>query len=231
MTGQVGVLSTLQSMRKNHTPYEKQRILDGIPQLAFKLLQKAFTPSVNYKKMNKLLGEYHTVKTTGSLTLTHSDGDSRASAYAGEQTFREGCEPTRYCLNHGRVNSWAILSRHFDTMVLWECDVNPNNKYVIEQLSVKIADQGWGNIGVNIAFFAMVSEYMVEVASRALEVGERKLDNLDLVKDNFNFSRFMFSSFLPAGTRRVALVALGRLRNHGHEFSYTAHRLQLGILA
>ena len=41
---------------------------------------------------------------------------------------------------------------------------------------------------------------MMEIASRALEKGERKLDSLDLVKEGFNFSRFMFSSFLPPGT-------------------------------
>ena len=41
---------------------------------------------------------------------------------------------------------------------------------------------------------------MMEVASRALLVGERRLDSLDLVKEGFNFSRFMFSSFLPPGT-------------------------------
>lgn len=228
---QVGVLSTLQAMRSNHQPYERQRILDGIPQLAFKLNKAIFSPSADYAKMNKLLGEYHVVKTICSITLTHKDGMSRATE-ANEDTYRDGCEPTLYCLNHGRVNAWAILGRSgFHTMLIWECDINPHNRYMVEQLSVNIADQGWGNIGVNIAFFAIVSDYMMEVASRSLEVGERSLKSLDLVKDNFNFSRFMFSSYLPNGTRKVALVAMGRLNDFGHEFRYWGHSLQLGVLA
>ena len=114
---------------------------------------------------------------------------------------------------------------------IWECDVDPSARYVIESLAVNIADQGWGNVGVNIAFFAIIGEYMMEVASRALQSGERRLDALDLVKEGFNFSRFMFSSYLPPGTSKVALVAMGRLKDAGHHFNYSGHALKLGILA
>ena len=86
-------------------------------------------------------------------------------------------------------------------------------------------------MGVNIAFFAIIGEYMMEVASRALQNGERRLDALDLVKEGFNFSRFMFSSYLPPGTSKVALVAMGRLKDAGHHFNCSGHTLKLGILA
>lgn len=223
---QVGVMSTLEALRGNHVPYERQRILDGIPQLAHHLNKDPLTKNVNYEKLNQHLSEYHSVRTTSSLTLTHKDGKSHASS---GQTYCKNCEPKLYCVNHGRVNAWKKGGYHL--MQIWECNVNPSAKYVVEQLCVNIRDQGWGNIGVNIAFFAIIGEYMVEVASRALRVGERRLSTLDLVKDNFNFSRFMFSSYLPPGTHKVCLVAMGRLKDACHEFNYSGHTLKLGVLA
>ena len=59
----------------------------------------------------------------------------------------------------------------------------PHPRYILEQLSVKYSNQGWGNTSLNIACFAVVGEYMMEVASRALQEGERKLGTIDLVKD------------------------------------------------
>ena len=41
----------------------------------------------------------------------------------------------------------------------------------------------------------------------------------------------MFSSYLPPGTSKVALVAMGRLKDAGHHFNYSGHTLKLGILA
>ena len=32
-------------------------------------------------------------------------------------------------------------------------------------------------------------------------------------------------------TLKVALVAMGRLKNHGHQFNYSGHLLKLGTLA
>ena len=116
-------------------------------------------------------------------------------------------------------------------MQIWECEVDPLACYVVESLAVKIKDQGWGHFGVNVAFFAVIGDYMMEIASRALQEGERKLDELDLVKEGFNFSRFMFSSCLPPGTSKVALVAVGRLNHANHSFNYSGHSLKLGVLA
>ena len=47
----------------------------------------------------------------------------------------------------------------------------------------------------------------------------------------FNYSRFMFSTFLPAGTSKVCLVAMGRLQGSGHSFNYSGHTLKLGVVA
>ncbi len=116
-------------------------------------------------------------------------------------------------------------------MQIWTCEVDPSTRYVIESLSVRVRDQGWGNTGVNIAFFAVVNGYMVEITSRALLSRERSLASLDLVKDRFNFSRFIFASFLPPGTSEVTLVAIGRLTGAGHSFEYLGHELRLGVLA
>ena len=41
----------------------------------------------------------------------------------------------------------------------------------------------------------------------------------------------MFSTFLPAGTSKVCLVAMGRLANTGHSFKYSGHTLKLGVIA
>lgn len=135
------------------------------------------------------------------------------------------------CVNHGRINQWVRGAKwqeeHYDTMQVWEGRVNPEDQYLVHSLSVKIKDQGWGNIGVNIAFCAVVGGYLMEIASRALEEGERKMDSLWLVKDGFNFSRFMFNTFLPKGTTSVVLIAMGRLHNAGHEFHYGGHELTL----
>jgi len=223
---QVGVLSTLNALRGNHLPYERQRILDGIPQLKHKLDSKQPIKEENdYHLVNQLFGEYHAVKTSKSITLTQSDGKGHAGS-----GYREGCEPQLYCVNHGRINHWRRDGYH--VMQIWECDVDPSAHYVVESLAVKIRDQGWGNTGVNIAFFAVIGEdYMMEIASRALYNGDRKLESLDLVSEGFNFSRFMFASFLPRGTSRVVLVAMGRLKDSGHTFHYSGHSLKLGVLA
>ena len=102
---QVGVSSTLNTLRGNHRPYEKQRILDGMPQLKHKLDR---TPPSKGKLdcdlINKAFNVYHAVKTTGSITRTHKDGKSHAGM--GETTYRKGCMSTLYCVNHGRINSW-----------------------------------------------------------------------------------------------------------------------------
>jgi len=43
------------------------------------------------------------------------------------QTYREGCEPTLYCINHGRVNAWRRGGFHL--MQIWECEVDPSARY------------------------------------------------------------------------------------------------------
>ena len=55
----------------------------------------------------KLLAEYHEVRTTSSITLNQEDGKGHASA---GQTYKPGYEPKLYCVNQGRVNpsSWGI---------------------------------------------------------------------------------------------------------------------------
>ena len=128
----------------------------------------------------KLLAEYHEVRTTSSITLNQEDGKGHAST---GQTYKPGYEPKLYCVNHGRVNAWKLGHGSSLMMQLWESDVDPSSKYILEQLSVKYSNQGWGNTSLNIACFAVVGEYMMEVASRALQDGERKLGTIDLVKD------------------------------------------------
>ena len=62
---QVGVSSTLNALRGNHLPYERQRILDGIPQLKHKL--ESTPPSkdkLDCDLINKYFTVYHAVKTT-----------------------------------------------------------------------------------------------------------------------------------------------------------------------
>jgi hypothetical protein len=203
---QVGVLSTLNSLRGNHLPYERQRILDGMPHLKHVLESTPFNKGESdIEQINKSFDQYHHFTTTHSITLTHMDGVSHASSNSWDQTFVEGHEPTFYCLNHGRINEWRnpYSKNRYDTMQIWTCDVDPSHRYVVESLAVNIRDQGWGNVGVNIALLAVVENFTMEIASRALQDGERELHALELVKDSFNFSRFMFSSFLPPGTRQV----------------------------
>ena len=224
---QVGVISTLHALRGGHVPYERQRILDGIPQLKHKLMGKPQTiKKEDYNLTNRLFRAYHVVNTTRTVKLTHKDGLSNLGSYSGD--FR----PNLYCVNLGRINHWRKYNdNHKNMMQIWTCAVEPSTRYVIESLSVRVKDQGWGNTGVNIAFFAVVNGYMMEITSRALLSRERSLASLDLVKDRFNFSRFIFASFLPPGTSEVTLVAIGRLTGAGHSFEYLGHELRLGVLA
>jgi hypothetical protein len=250
---QVGVRTTVQALRTAHMPYERQRILDGLPQLQH-VIDADTSPAPALAaadgfvdRINTRFATYHCVPTSRRFTLTHRDGHcnydflkNREERSYDATGYLPGFEPRLHCLNHSRLNQWArsgttIMADGYtvamNRMTLWECDVDPKHAYVCEELKVAIQDQGWGAVGVNIAFFAIVGSYMLEIASRALQECERQLPTLDLIKDSFNFSRFMFSSYLPTGTRRVALVAMGRLSDLGHTFHYSGHSLQLSVVA
>ena len=79
----------------------------------------------------KLLAEYHEVRTTSSITLNQEDGKGHAST---GQTYKPGYEPKLYCVNHGRVNAWKLGHGSSLVMQLWESNVDPSSKYVLEQL-------------------------------------------------------------------------------------------------
>ena len=101
---QVGVISTLNALHGNHLPpYERQRILDGIPQVSLapadgacvanpvEIASMPADPSPPLPLLtlhskppskDKYINAYHAVKTTKPMTLTHKDA-ARATQAAG----------------------------------------------------------------------------------------------------------------------------------------------------
>jgi hypothetical protein len=140
---QVGVMSTLHALRGGPVPYERQRILDGIPQLKHKLMEKPETvKEEEYDLTNRLFRAYHVVNTTGTVRLTHNDGGSNLGSYSGN--FR----PKMYCVNLGRINHWRKYNdNHKNMMQIWTCKVDSSTRYIIESLSVRVRNQDSGNTG------------------------------------------------------------------------------------
>eukprot|EP00565_Helicotheca_tamesis_P005712 CAMPEP_0185725672 /NCGR_PEP_ID=MMETSP1171-20130828/1877_1 /TAXON_ID=374046 /ORGANISM="Helicotheca tamensis, Strain CCMP826" /LENGTH=615 /DNA_ID=CAMNT_0028393859 /DNA_START=86 /DNA_END=1933 /DNA_ORIENTATION=- len=236
---QIGVKETVDGLRQDHTPYERARLLDGLPSIKHVLDGSPPHPSIAYSLVKSAMIN-HCRKKISKFHYLSDDKNSDPTSWTS------GGEPDLLCANNDVLNFNTIASKEDGAsegysnkvQLLWEGAVDADVAYVLEEVSVRINDQGWGNTSINIQLHAQVGPYTLEIASRFLDVGERELDSIHLVLDGYNFSRFVHHSCLPLGTTKLLLIAVGWLgrsegegfRMNGHTFEYHGLSIKLGEL-
>ena len=225
---QIGVASTVAGLRQNHTPYERQRILDALPllgayndgrcgagaspdaaygELSAALFQRAF-PRVDRGGVAVVEDRVAPVSWTGDRKIS--------GVIINDANFKAWCEPMN--------------------QILWSGDVDPDAVQNVESLFVDVQDQGWGGEGLLVALVVELGPYLVCLASRGYNRKERQLRDegqpgIYLVDETgYNFSGFSDKTVVPRGASRLHVVACGRLTDYGHSFTYCGLRMRLATL-
>ncbi|KAJ1452717.1 hypothetical protein M885DRAFT_526059 [Pelagophyceae sp. CCMP2097] len=230
---QLGVAALVTALRRDHAPYERQRILDALPVLeAYKegrcgadcdaavdydavqrgLFRRAF-PRVDPARIEHISHELESTLSFTSHGAQHID--TAQHEVINDANFRAWC---------GGQN-----------LVCWEHEVDANAVQNVEQLFVRITDQGWGNEGLLVALAMMMGPYVVTLASRGFNREERttfrEQGGIYLVaEDGYNFSGFSDKTIIPKGVSKLLVIATGRLDGAGHGVKYSGLTARISTL-
>jgi hypothetical protein len=182
---QLGVDSVVNGLRSDHTPYEKQRILDALPTL------KAFNEgrcgsdcaAVNYDAINdglfRRVFPRVNVHSVEHVEIVLDSPRSYTSRGGVSLDLKE--HPIINDANMHRLSCGQNL-------VCWEHAVDANTVQLVEHLLVNIEDQGWGNVSLTVSFVMMMGPYVVNLSSRGFAAEEREpfkgLGGMPLIADD-----------------------------------------------
>mmetsp|Transcript_17121 Transcript_17121/g.59548 ORF Transcript_17121/g.59548 Transcript_17121/m.59548 type:complete len:758 (+) Transcript_17121:119-2392(+) len=229
---QLGVDSVVNGLRSDHTPYEKQRILDALPTL------KAFNEgrcgsdcaAVNYDAIND--GLFRRVFPRVNVhSVEHVEivlDSPRSYTSRGGVSLDAKEHPIINDANMHRLSCGQNL-------VCWEHAVDANTVQLVEHLLVNVEDQGWGNVSLIVSFAMMMGPYVVNLSSRGFTAEEREpfkgLGGMPLIADDgYNFSGFSDKTIIPKGVSKLLVIATGRLDGAGHGVKYSGLTARISTL-